>query len=146
MTNEQLQQYVEQLSLDVFALPFRHKAVFNERLRTTGGRYFLTDHHLDFNRSYLVDHKIFRGIVIHELCHYHLHLLGKGHRHQDHDFKEWLRRYGGLRYSPRLKENEKKNHLYECEKCGTLYRRKRKMNPERYRCGQCRGKIFYKSS
>ncbi|HBQ76491.1 MAG TPA: SprT family protein, partial [Exiguobacterium sp.] len=26
MTNEELQQYVEQLSLDVFALPFRHIA------------------------------------------------------------------------------------------------------------------------
>ena len=116
MTNEELQQYVEQLSLDVFALPFRHIAFFNDRLRTTGGRYFLTDHHLDFNRSYLADRHIFRGIVIHELCHYHLHLRGMGHRHQDQDFKEWLQRYGGLRYSPRLEETEKKNHLYECEK------------------------------
>ncbi|WP_035395671.1 SprT family protein [Exiguobacterium sp. OS-77] len=146
MTNEQLQRYVEQLSLDVFSLPFRHKAYFNPRLKTTGGRYFLGDHHLDFNKRYIDDMKVFRGIVIHELCHYHLHLAGMGHRHQDQDFKEWLERYDGLRYSPRRQEDEKKSYLYECEKCSTLYRRKRRMNTERYRCGRCHGKIFYKSS
>ena len=41
MTNEELQTWVEQLSLEHFEWPFRHRAVFNARLRTTGGRYFL---------------------------------------------------------------------------------------------------------
>ena len=27
------------------------------------------------------------NIIKHELCHYHLHLSGKGYQHKDHDFK-----------------------------------------------------------
>jgi len=148
MTDETLQTYVEEISETVFGRNFKHRAVFNPRLKTTGGRYFLDDHHLDFNRLFLSDMRTFRGIVIHELCHYHLHLLGKGHRHGDADFKEWLQRYGGLRYCPRLEGTikSKKIHLYECSECWTLYRRKRRMDPDRYRCGKCKGKIFYKSS
>ncbi|TYO58415.1 SprT family protein, partial [Enterococcus faecium] len=50
MTQEELQQLVEEISLKSFQLPFKHQAMFNPRLRTTGGRYHLNDHHLDFNR------------------------------------------------------------------------------------------------
>ncbi|EMP3376764.1 TPA: SprT family protein, partial [Enterococcus faecium] len=46
MTQEELQQLVEEISLKSFQLPFKHQAMFNPRLRTTGGRYHLNDHHL----------------------------------------------------------------------------------------------------
>lgn len=49
MTPFELQELVEKISLEFFDKPFQHKAVFNARLKTTGGRYHLNDHHLDFN-------------------------------------------------------------------------------------------------
>lgn len=94
MTQEELQQLVEKISIESFHLPFRHRAVFNARLRSTGGRYHLSDHHLDFNLKMFkeVDEKTKIGIIKHELCHYHLHLRNKGYRHQDADFKNLLKK------------------------------------------------------
>ena len=31
------------------------------------------------------------GVIKHELCHYHLHIEGKGYRHRDADFKNLLK-------------------------------------------------------
>lgn len=45
--NESLQTYVEDISLTYFGKPFRHRATFNNRLRTTGGRYHIQTHDLD---------------------------------------------------------------------------------------------------
>ncbi len=39
MTEAQLQKLVEEISLKFFRRPFRHRAIFNKRLKTTGGRY-----------------------------------------------------------------------------------------------------------
>ena len=41
MTDLELQHLVEELSIKYFERPFVHKAYFNYRLRTTGGRYLL---------------------------------------------------------------------------------------------------------
>ena len=72
MTQEELQQLVEEISLKSFQLPFKHQAMFNPRLRTTGGRYHLNDHHLDFNAKLFEesDEETIAGIIKHELCHY----------------------------------------------------------------------------
>lgn len=40
MNNEILQRMVENLSEEKFGRTFRHRAYFNKRLRTTGGRIF----------------------------------------------------------------------------------------------------------
>ena len=70
MSDEQLQQLVEQISLDVFYKPFIHQAIFNKRLRTTGGRYKLSNHYIEINplvvQLYDVDELV--GIIKHELC------------------------------------------------------------------------------
>ena len=39
MTDQELQARVEAISLKAFHQPFRHHAVFNNRLKTTGGRF-----------------------------------------------------------------------------------------------------------
>ena len=120
MTQEELQQLVEKISIESFHLPFRHRAVFNARLRSTGGRYHLSDHHLDFNLKMFkeVDEKTKIGIIKHELCHYHLHLGNKGYRHQDADFKNLLKKKtGGIRYAPRVSTNQvKKNRMLRMSK------------------------------
>lgn len=102
MTNEQLQKLTEQLSQQCFHQPFRHRAVFNRRLRTTGGRYHLGDHHIDINPLMLeeFDEENLKRVILHELCHYHLHLAGRGYRHRDRDFKQLLQAVGGSRYAP----------------------------------------------
>lgn len=89
MTTKELQQLVEKVSLESFGKPFQHEAYFNGRLKTTGGRYHLSDHHLDFNPHLLAEFGVdtFIQIIKHELCHYHLHLAGKGYRHRDPEFK-----------------------------------------------------------
>lgn len=37
MTNQELQNLVERWSQEIFGRPFLHQAVFNRRLKTTGG-------------------------------------------------------------------------------------------------------------
>ncbi|MFC6464290.1 SprT family protein [Marinilactibacillus sp. GCM10026970] len=145
MDQKTLQGFVEKVSLSSFSKPFKHKAVFNKRLKTTGGRYFLNTHNLDFNPLVLevLGMDIFEGVVKHELCHYHLHLEGKGHRHQDADFKALLKEVGGLRFTPALKERKPIEQLwkYQCSDCGQLYYRKRRVNVEKYVCSNCRGRL-----
>jgi SprT-like protein len=146
MTDEELQDWVEELSLSRFGLPFRHRAVMNTRLKTTAGRYVLRDHRIELNPKYLEAHgrDVAEGIILHELCHYHLHLLGKGYRHRDRDFREWLDRVGGLRYAPPL-PSVKRRREYKvrliCESCRKIYLRRRKIDVKRYVCGFCRGPL-----
>lgn len=141
MTQEELQKLVEEVSLVTFGKPFRHQAIFNSRLKTTGGRYHLKDHHLDFNHKMLAHGKeIFIGIIKHELCHYHLHLEGKGYQHKDWEFKELLAKTGGSRFAPSVQRNITVN-AYQCQQCGKLLQRCRKINTSKYVCGHCHGKL-----
>ncbi|MFT8374118.1 MAG: SprT family protein, partial [Liquorilactobacillus satsumensis] len=102
MKDDQLQTLVTQISRHFFQLEFKHKATFNKRLRTTGGRYLLEQHDIEINpRMAVLGNGVLIGIIKHELCHYHLHLQHLGYRHRDHAFKELLLQVGGLRYAPR---------------------------------------------
>ena len=110
MTDKELTALVKKISLKYFGRAFKHQAVFNARLRTTGGRYHLKSHQLDFNPK-IIEHfpeEVLIGIIKHELCHYHLHLEKKGYRHGDPDFKELLKEVGGLRYTPSIEGKEGK--------------------------------------
>ncbi len=142
MTNEELQQLVEELSLQYFDRPFRHQAVFNHRLRTTGGRYLLRSHHLEFNvKQYETFGKeALISIIKHELCHYHLHIEGLGYRHRDKDFKNLSFKVGAPRYCSPLPE-PRVNYEYQCTKCGQVYYRMRRINLDKYGCGKCRAKL-----
>lgn len=145
MTEEELQALVEKISLQFFGRPFIHRVKINRRMRTTGGRYHLDDHHLEINAHFLSpDHRQdLIGIIKHELCHYHLHLLGLGYRHRDRDFKTLLAKVGGSRYAPDigLHRKQKINYVYVCQNCGVKYPRVRRLNVRRYRCGRCHGKL-----
>ncbi|WP_126425063.1 SprT family protein [Brevibacillus marinus] len=146
MTDQQLQVLVEQISLAYFGRPFRHRARFNPRLRTTGGRYLLTSHDIELNPLHLREHGEAEliGIIKHELCHYHLHLAGRGYRHKDGDFRRLLSQVGGSRYCKQVGNKARASAFkYElrCLACGMSYKRKRKMNPARYVCGRCRGRL-----
>lgn len=145
MTDKELEELVKSVSLKYFGKPFKHTAHFNYRLRTTGGRYHLNSHHLDFNPKIVefFSLNILIDIIKHELCHYHLHLEGKGYRHGDTDFKQLLDKVGGLRYTPSI-EREKGNLLrwiYQCQVCDKMYYRKRRFNVERFACSHCLGKL-----
>ena len=140
-----LTDYVRQVSLEDFGLVFKHEAFWNQRLRTTGGRFFPKDGHLDFNPKMYeaVDELTFRKIVRHELCHYHLYFQGKGYQHKDRDFKELLKAVDGLRFVPYLTNSHSKPlKLYRCQSCQQRYQRKRRIDTKRYRCGVCRGKLL----
>ncbi|MGN7479642.1 SprT family protein [Solibacillus silvestris] len=153
MTDEQAQKFVEQLSIQYFNRPFAHKAYFNSRLKSTGGRYMLNSHNIELNKK-LYDHfgiEELKGIILHELCHYHLHILGMGYKHRDADFRNLLKKVGAPRFCSRLdepKEQLKKKaiHMYSCTNCGQVYRRKRKMDVKKYCCSICQGKIEFLSS
>jgi SprT-like protein len=139
----ELQNLVEQVSIEDFGLPFEHQAVWNNRLRTTGGLFYPKDCHLAFNP--LMYQKLtsiqFRQIIRHELCHYHLFRQKKGFHHRDKDFKKLLAEVDGLRYSPRV--IQKKYRVYQCQKCGHEFVRVRQIDVNRFRCGNCSGKLIY---
>lgn len=148
LTDKELEELVKAVSLEYFNKPFKHEAYFNHRLRTTGGRYHLQSHHLDFNPKIVkvFGLEIFVNIIKHELCHYHLHLEGRGYQHRDTDFKELLAKVGGLRYTPsiELEEGVLTRWKYRCEACEKIYHRKRRFNVQRFVCSHCRGKLKLK--
>ncbi|MBM7643014.1 SprT family protein [Streptococcus loxodontisalivarius] len=140
-----LTDYVRQVSQEDFGKPFRHQAIWNSRLRSTGGRFFPKDGHLDFNPKIYQEHglDVFRKIVRHELCHYHLYFEKKGYRHADRDFKNLLKKVDGLRYAPALESrNAKPKYHYRCRSCGLDYYRKRRIDTRKYGCGKCHGKLL----
>lgn len=147
MTNEELTELIKSISQNVFQKPFRHEGVFNARLRTTGGRYLLRSHNIEVNPSSYkkFGYKELEGIIKHELCHYHLHLEGKGYKHRDADFRNLLKETGAPRFCSTIEASAKrksaKRYVYECLSCKTNYIRKIRMNIERYRCGKCAGKL-----
>jgi SprT-like protein len=146
MDNNQLQQWIEQISLNSFCLPFKHKATFNSRLRSTGGRYFTKSHHIEISTLQLQLHgpDEVEKIIKHELCHYHLHLSKRGYKHRDAEFKQLLKQVGGSRYCsalPIAKRKEPYRFRLVCTSCQLEYLRKRKVNPHKYACGKCRGKL-----
>lgn len=142
-----LTNYVRQVSLEDFGLPFAHQACWNNRLRSTGGRFFPADGHLDFNPKTLEEHglEVFRKIVRHELCHYHLYHAGKGYKHGDADFKSLLEQVGGLRFVPKSTQLKPPKYLYSCQTCQQSYPRQRRLDVAKYRCGKCRGRLVQKS-
>jgi SprT-like protein len=145
MTDAELQFLIEKISIQSFHKPFLHKAYFNPRLRTTGGRYMLGSHNIDINRKYFDEHGMDEliGIIKHELCHYHLHIEGKGYKHGDEDFKRLLNEVGGPRHCSILTSvnNRKRYLIYVCSKCGLEFKRRRKINIRKYVCGRCKGRL-----
>lgn len=137
-----LTTYVKRVSLEDFGLPFQHTVRWNRRLTSTGGRFFPGDGHLDFNpRHYEVyGEGVFRRIVRHELCHYHLYFQKRGYKHRDKDFQVLLEQVDGLRYAPPLPQQGVR-YTYRCQKCGQCFLRRRRLEMIRYRCGSCRGEL-----
>ena len=144
MDERTLEQVVNKLSLEFFGKPFIDRVTFNHRLRTTGGRYIPAKRLIELNPKYAIEMETqeFYGIIKHELVHYHLHITGRGYKHGDADFKELLKKTGSPRYCrPLPSQVESFNHQYRCKSCGTLYKRKRRVDIAKYRCGKCRGKL-----
>nr|WP_263323811.1 SprT family protein [Neobacillus sp. Marseille-Q6967] len=148
MEDKELQKLVETISIESFGKIFRHKATFNPRLRSTGGRYLLGTHNIEINKKYLdqLGMEEIIGIIKHELCHYHLHLEGRGYQHRNSDFKLLLKKVGAPRFCNSLIEKPQKRYnkkmmIYECSKCRLQYKRKRSINTSRYVCGKCRGRL-----
>lgn len=147
MTNKELTELIKEISLAIFHKPFCHEGIFNSRLRTTGGRYLLRSHNIELNpRSYeKFGYTELEGIIKHELCHYHLHIEGKGYKHRDADFRKLLKETGSPRFCSFLENKTRrssdKRYVYQCRSCKTDYVRKIRMNTEKYRCGRCSGKL-----
>ncbi|WP_164214640.1 SprT family protein [Virgibacillus sp. YIM 98842] len=146
LNEKALYKIVNDLSWEFFHKPFIHQVKFNSRLRTTGGRYLPHKKTIELNPKYYMeaDENEFIGIIKHELCHYHLHIEGKGYKHGDADFKFLLKKTGSPRYCKPLPSNQLMyKHEYKCKKCGFIYRRIRKVNTKKYGCGKCHGKLAY---
>jgi SprT-like protein len=149
MNDQLLQQWVEEISLACFNRPFVHQARFNNRLKTTGGRYFTKSHDIEISGSHMISfgNEEVERIIKHELCHYHLHILKLGFRHQDQDFKKLLKKVGGSRYCQSLPQGEGKGkaiaykYRLVCKACAMEYLRKRQLDVRKYACGKCGGKL-----
>lgn len=146
MDDQELQRWVERISLHWFGRPFLHKARFNRRLRSTGGRYFTRSHDIEISWQQYEQYgpEDVEKIIKHELCHYHLHLLKKGYRHRDDDFKKLLASVGGTRFCralPNASRIEPYRYKLVCASCSAAYLRKRRLDPRKYACGKCRGKL-----
>ncbi|GFN33050.1 SprT family protein [Paenibacillus xylaniclasticus] len=151
MNDETLQAWVERVSMASFGLPFKHRATFNSRLKATGGRYFTTTHNIEISPHQLAafGEEETEKIIKHELCHYHLHIMKRGYRHRDEDFRRLLKQVGAARFCKTLPEREARKprpfkYKLVCRSCGMEYLRRRKLDPARYACGKCAGKLLLK--
>ncbi|WP_338379210.1 SprT family protein, partial [Enterococcus faecium] len=106
--------------------------------------------HIEINKKYFdqFGETELVGIIKHELCHYHLHLEGKGYQHRDRDFRELMKQVNAPRFCSTLPEQQKRRAIrkileYKCMKCGLLYQRKRVIDTQRFVCGKCRGKLKF---
>ncbi|WP_343781461.1 SprT family protein [Alkalibacillus silvisoli] len=144
MKQEELELLTNKLSQQFFGKPFVDSVQFNNRLRTTGGRYIPAKRTIEINPKYYKElgEEDLMGIIKHELCHYHLHIEGKPYHHRSREFRALLEETGSPRFCGTLpSEEDKKKHQFQCRSCGLTFKRKRKINPARYRCGKCQGKI-----
>lgn len=144
MEDSELQELTEELSQQFFDTTFQHCAYFNRRLRTTGGRYLLTSHDIEVNPKQFERYgkEAVVDILKHELCHYHLHLSGKGYRHKDSDFKQLSQQVGAPRYcTPLQSYQERVNYTYQCKRCKATFGRIRKVNTRKMVCGYCNGSL-----
>jgi SprT-like protein len=148
MNEMELQQLVERVSIDLFGKPFQHKAVFNKRLRTTGGRYLLQSHNIELNFHYyeVFGKRELIEVIKHELCHYHLHLEGKGYQHRDEDFRQLMQQVRAPRFCKSIPGSRKKinnrQYEYSCSVCLCKYVRSRRINISHYVCGKCGGNLI----
>lgn len=143
MSDEELQQLTEKWSQQAFERPFKHRIWFNWRLKTTGGRYHLKDHHIDINPLMYEEFDLatLRGVVLHELCHYHLHLAGHDCHHTS-EFKALLNQVGGLRYAPVTSQKKTRfKWVYQCRGCGIKIGRMRRFNVQRFVCRRCNSRF-----
>lgn len=148
LSDSELYDLVNKLSLIYFDKPFSHRVMFNHRLRTTGGRYIPSQRMIELNPKYLLEMNAaeFHGIIKHELCHYHLHIEGKGYKHGDEAFKTLLKATGSPRHcAPLPSQKNTYKYIYVCQKCYQEYKRIRRVNTTRYRCSKCRGQIIKKT-
>lgn len=144
MDNNALQKLTETISLKYFKMPFKHKAYFNKRLRTTGGRYLLSSHNIEVNEKQFAKfgESAIIDIIKHELCHYHLHLQKKGYQHKDKDFKRLCQQTGAPRFCSAIEKYEDRvNYIYQCQKCASRFPRIRKVDTNKMVCGKCNGKL-----
>jgi len=112
----------------------------------------MKSHNIEINPQQLITYgrEETERIIKHELCHYHLHLARRGYKHRDADFKNLLAQVGGSRYCqtlPGAKARKPQPYRYKlvCMACPEEYLRKRKVDPKRYRCGKCAGKLKLQS-
>ncbi|WP_163971705.1 SprT family protein [Oceanobacillus halotolerans] len=145
LSEGELYKLVNDVSKKYFHKPFMDKVVYNNRLRTTGGRYLPQKKLIELNPKYMLemDENEYIGIIKHELCHYHLHIEGKGYQHRDPEFKALLQKTNSPRYCNPLPSNRNTyKHTYKCKNCGQIYRRKRRVDISKYRCGKCKGELY----
>ncbi|CQR48257.1 Protein SprT-like protein [Paraliobacillus sp. PM-2] len=140
----ELHQLVNEISMTYFNKPFKDCVAFNERLRTTGGRYLPSKRKIELNSKFLTELGMeeFKGIIKHELCHYHLHIEGKGYKHGDREFRQLLKKTGSPRHCQPLPTMQNQTLLtYKCSGCNQRYNRRRRIDTNKYRCGKCSGKL-----
>lgn len=139
--NKTLQSLVEIISEECFNKSFNHTVYFNNRLRSTGGRYHVKCHDIDINPKMYTEHGLntLIGIIKHELCHYHLNVNGYSGNHNTVEFQSLLKKVDGPRYAPA----PAKIHYYVCTGCGNSFQESRKFNTNRYVCAKCHGRLRY---
>ncbi|WP_413775113.1 SprT family protein [Gracilibacillus pellucidus] len=145
MTQTELEKLIHDISNNIFKKPFIDEVRFNNRLRTTGGRYIPSQRVIELNPKYYTElgYDEFVGIIKHELCHYHLHIEGKGYQHRDPEFKQLLKETNSPRHCNPLPSIQKEyRYKYQCTNCGYIYPRKKRMNLKQYRCGKCKGTLI----
>ncbi len=141
MDNHALQTLTEMISLKMFERPFEHTISFHRRLRRVAARYLPRSYHIDISWAYYTVHgnEELCLVILHELCHYHLHRMGKPYAERDAEFQSLLSLVGAPPMAKAMPQ--KMRYSLICVVCDAHYYRKIKTDPRRFRCGKCKGEL-----
>ncbi len=128
---------VQDLSVLHFAKPFNGQVRWNARLRTSAGRCVHPAGSIELNPRYMdyYGEQALIDTLKHELIHYHYPKAGHGPV-----FQREAQRIGCQRHCLPL-PGQVTFYVYKCQDCGQGYRRRKRVNLRKYRCGKCRGRL-----
>ncbi len=133
-----LRQWIDDLALRHFGVPFPGAIRFAPRLHYRAGDYTPSTGVIRLSRPYLQRYgaAAAREVLLHELCHWWLYSHGVAHRENAPVFRDLLRAHGApLRARPMPRPPAPGAVLYVCPACRARYN----LRPGRRRraCGRC---------
>jgi SprT-like protein len=152
-SKEIVEGLANKLSLHFWNHPCTIPVVWNGRLTSSMGRFIFSIKgkiripvkiELSKHAAQFINRDIFIGVMLHELCHYHLCRLGQPFDDHHPVFEKELARVGAI--STNTVQIPQKAFQLLCSKCNKSIGVRKRINTKNYRSACCKEKIIKKDT